>query len=135
MVNDINKTLPQRTDTYNQLHSINISEQEVRDVLDSLNVTKACGPDLISPRLLKEGASMVSKPLATVFNQTLFQGYFPSNWKDSNVTTIHKKEDKSLPSKYRPISLLRQLGKLWKGACIKICSISSVKMVFSLPFN
>ena len=74
------------------LYSYN-PQQEVKDVLDHLNVTKACGPDLISPRLLKEGASVLSKPLAMVFNRSLLQGYFPSNWKDANVTAIHKKED------------------------------------------
>ena len=73
------------------------------------------GPGLISPRLLKEGASVLSKPLATVFNRPLLpllQGYFPSNWKTTNVTAINKKEDKSVPSNYRPISLLSQLGKV-----------------------
>ena len=53
---------------------------------------------------------MLSKPLAMVFNRSLLQGYFPSNWKDANVTAIHKKEDKSVPSNYRQISLLSQLG-------------------------
>ena len=112
VVNDINKTLPPRTDTNNELNFITISEQEVKDVLDNLKVTKACGPDLISRRLLKEGASVLSKPLVTVFYRSLLQGYFPSNWKDANVTAIHKKEDKSVPSNYRPISLLSQLGKV-----------------------
>ena len=44
VVNDINKTLPPRTDTNNELNFITISEQEVKDVLDNLNVAKACGP-------------------------------------------------------------------------------------------
>ena len=101
VVNDINKTLPPRTDTNNELNFITISEQEVKDVLDNLNVTKACGPDLISPRLLKKGASVLSKPLATVFNRSLLQGYFPSNWKDANVTATHKKEDKSVQTVFK----------------------------------
>ena len=33
---------------------INISAQEVKDVLQNLNVTKAAGPDLSSPQLLKK---------------------------------------------------------------------------------
>ena len=35
VVNDINKTLPPRTDTNNELNSITISKQEVKDVLDN----------------------------------------------------------------------------------------------------
>ena len=94
-----------------RLNSITISQQDVRDVLNNLNVTKASGPDLISPRLLKEGATILSKPLSIIFNRSLLQGYFPSNWKDANVTAIYKKADKSMPSNYRPISLLSQIGK------------------------
>ena len=45
--NDNNKTLPQQTFTCNsRLISITISQQDVRDVLNNLNVTKASGPDL-----------------------------------------------------------------------------------------
>ena len=36
VVNDINKTLPPRIDTNNELNFITISEQEVKDVLDNL---------------------------------------------------------------------------------------------------
>ena len=42
---------------YPHLEMITISAQEVKDVLRNLNVTKASGPDLISPRLLKEAAT------------------------------------------------------------------------------
>ena len=93
------------------LSSFVITHQDVFDVLSKLDVSKACGPDLLSPRLLKEGASVLSNPLSTVFNRSLSQGYFPSSWKEANVTPIHKKEDKSLPQNYRPISLLSPIGK------------------------
>ena len=74
-------------------------------------MNKACGPDLISPRLLREGADFLAYPLFIVFNRSLLQGYFPPAWKDANLTPIHKKDDKSLPSNYRPISLLSSIGK------------------------
>ena len=54
-------------------------------------MTKASGPDLISPRLLKEGATILSKPLSIIFNRSLLQSHFPSNWNDANVTAIYKK--------------------------------------------
>ena len=37
--------------------------------------------------------------------------YFPSPWKDANVNPINKKEDKSLPCNYRPISFMSIVGK------------------------
>ena len=75
-------------------------------------MTKAGGPDLISPRLLREGADILALPYSIIFNRSLDQGYFPSSWKEANVTPIYKKDDKSLPSNYRPISLLSQSAKV-----------------------
>ena len=75
-------------------------------------MSKASGPDLISPRLLKEGADILAYPFSIVFNRSLNQGYFPHSWKEANVSPIFKKDDRSLPSNYRPISLLCQAGKV-----------------------
>ena len=110
-IND-DETLPAPTQIqHEELAHIDITQQDVIDVLSNLNVTKACGPDLISPRLLKEGASVISKPLTTIFNRSLQQGYFPARWKEANVTPIYKKEDRFSPSNYRPISLLSCIGE------------------------
>ena len=75
-------------------------------------MTKASRPDLISPRLLREGANILALPYSIIFNRSLDQGYFPSSWKEANVTPLYKKDDKSLPSNYRPISLLSQSAKV-----------------------
>ena len=90
---------------------VQITCQDVRDVLQNLNVSKSCGPDLISPRLLTEGADILDKPLSTVSNRSIDKCYFPSQWKDGNVTPINKKDEKSLPSNYRPVTLLSLVGK------------------------
>ncbi|MCF1459523.1 MAG: reverse transcriptase family protein, partial [Shewanella sp.] len=113
VINDQNKhppQLPLATDSV--LDYIHISVQDVRDVLKNLDVKKACGPNHINPRFLKEGAHFLSQPLSVLFNRSLSQGYFPSQWKDGYLTPIHKKDDKSLPSNYRPISLLDPIGKV-----------------------
>ena len=108
---DDNRPLPQLPPVDRTLQSIFISSQEVKDVLLNLDISKACGSDLISPRLLKEGACAVAVLLSTVFNLSLDQGHFPQAWKQGNLTPIHKKDDKSLPSNYRPISLLSSVVK------------------------
>ena len=110
-VDDTNKPLPNVEPAQHVLESITISVQDVLDVLKHLNVNKACGPDLISPRFLRKGAEILAQPYAILFNRSLTQGYFPPSWKDANLTPIHKKEEKSLPGNYRPISLLSLVGK------------------------
>ena len=87
------------------------TRQDVKDVWLNLKVSKVSGPDLISPRLLKEGADVLAMPLSLLFNFLITCGHFPTLWKDANVTPVDKKKDKSLPSNYRPISLLNQLSK------------------------
>ena len=84
----------------------------MKGVLQHSNISKACCPDLLSPRLLKDGASILAFPYCVAFNHSPEQGYFPSCWKDANATPIYKKDDKSLPNNYRPISLLSLVGKV-----------------------
>ena len=55
MVDDANKELPHIDPPNHTLDTIVISCQDVKDVLLHLNVTKASGPDLISPRLFGRG--------------------------------------------------------------------------------
>ena len=55
---------------------------------------------------------MLALAYSIVFNRSLEQRYFPNSWKEANVSPIFKTDEKSLPSNYRPISLLSQAGKV-----------------------
>ena len=111
-LDDNNRPLPHIPPTEYTLTSIVITVEDIKNVLRNLNINKACGPDLISPHLLKEGSTIIALPLSIVFNRSLGQGYFPTCWKYGNVTPIYKKNDKSRPSNYRPITLLSSIGKV-----------------------
>ncbi|MEW8546418.1 MAG: endonuclease/exonuclease/phosphatase family protein, partial [Candidatus Thiodiazotropha sp.] len=65
-----------------------ITVQEVFDILKGLDISKASGPDLVNPRLLKEGAPHLSAPLSKFFNHLLSVGKFPQSWKEANVTPV-----------------------------------------------
>ena len=105
-VEDDNRPLPQLETIQHSFQNIEISIQDIKDVLKNLNVSKSCGPDLISPRLLKEGADILARPLCILFNRSLEANYFPTTWKFGNVSPIYKKDDRSLPSNYRPITFI-----------------------------
>ena len=81
--------------------------------------SKATGPDKISHKMLKISPEKIAKPLLIIFNKSLQQGKYPSNWKSARVIAIFKKGDTSLPSNYRLISLISCVGKLMERIVYK----------------
>ena len=77
-----------------------------------LDITKSCGPDGIPARLLKECANEIAPSLCMMFNTSLKTACLPKEWKEANVTPVHKKDSKELASNYRPISLLCLVNKV-----------------------
>ena len=112
--NPTNPVHPHRT-----MGDLHVSEQEVLDILKCLDISKASGPDGISPKLLKEAASIIHKPLTILFNMSLTQKQFPSIWKEANVTPLYKKGEENSCSNYRPISLLSCTGKVFEKVVFK----------------
>ena len=99
-------TLPEHS-----LNFLSTSLFEVETMLKSLQLCKATGPDAINNRVLKKLAKPLSFPLSDLFNFSLTSGKVPLIWKVANVTPIFKKDDPSVVSNYRPISLLSTVGK------------------------
>ena len=121
--------------TNNELNSITKTEQLVRDVLDNFNVTKACGSDLISPRLLKEGVSVLSKPLAMVFIAHYNKVISPPLGKTLTLPLSTKKKINWLLQIIGQYPCLDNWRKPWKGMCTKVFSTTYVKKVISSPFS
>ena len=68
--------------------------EEVHDKLSSLNPNKAPGPDGLHPRLLKNRANTLTRPLFLIYSQSLKNGKIPSEWKKANIMPIFKRETK-----------------------------------------
>ena len=74
---------------------------------------KAPGCDGVYIVMLKNGPDLLHETLAKLFNACLAVGYHPKLWKVAVVSMIAKPgKDPTLPSGYRPISLLSVVGKL-----------------------
>ena len=93
--------------------------QEIYSNLKTLQVGKACGPDLINNRILREIADSVSPVLTDIFNTSLFTAKVPDIWKQSNVSPVFKKDDKTNVENYRPISLISSVGKTFEKVVYK----------------
>ena len=115
----INAQLPLLPQNPNSLNHIKLTPQEVKDMILTLDTSKANGPDNINAKLLKPFSDELSTPLCSLFNLSLSLNSVPSLWKSANVTAIFKKDDPTNPSNYRPISLLSLIAKILEKCIYK----------------
>ena len=99
----------------NNLSNIQITENDMLNVLKSLNVNKSPGPDGIHPKILRELCNELSYPLKVLFDKTMNEGKLPKGWKEAEVRPIFKnKGSKSSPGNYRPVSLTAVICKIFE---------------------
>ncbi|KAF1669612.1 hypothetical protein FQV07_0001445, partial [Pygoscelis papua] len=89
-----------------------VQEEAVNDLLHNLDAHKSMGPDGIHPRVLRELAEELAKPLSIIYQQSWLTGEVPDDWRLANVTPIYKKGRKEDPGNYRPVSLTSVPGKI-----------------------
>ena len=79
-----------------------LDQSDVYEMPCKTDRSKACGPDEIPGRLLREG---LAEPITKLFTTFLESGFLPSDWRRANVTPVFKTGNKHSPSNYCPISL------------------------------
>ena len=89
-----------------------MSEETVLKHLQDLDENKAAGLDNLSGKFLKDGATVLAKPISQICNLSIKYSIFPSDCKIAKLKPLFKKGSKTDPKNYRPISLLPLVSKL-----------------------
>lgn len=100
---------------YIPLGSLHLSESDVFKALMNLDQHKRSGPDNVPPLVLVKCALTLFRPLTIIFNMSLREGIFPSMWKVSALTVIHKSGPRTDITNYRGISKMTTIGKLFES--------------------
>ena len=110
---DIPKRLPQHPVA--SALGIEPTEEEIATAMKAMANAKAVGPDGLPAELLKLGLQQDWAILRELHRLTILtwrQGEVPQQWKDSVITVLHKKGDKTESGNYRGISLVSHAGKV-----------------------
>jgi len=84
----------------------------INDLQHHVDTYKSMGLDGIHPRVLRELAEELAKPLPIIYQQSWLAGEVPDDWRITSVTLTYKKGWKENPGNYRPVSLTLVLGKI-----------------------
>lgn len=96
-----------------QLIFILLLIEDTAEALLSSKLHSSVGPDNISAWLLCENTAVLSRPLCSIFNASVREGFIPSLWKSANVTPIEKcSPPLDVDSDFRPISLTPIISKI-----------------------
>lgn len=85
-----------------------VTEDEIGKEL----LTKAVAFDELQPNVIRRVAQLLNHPLKIINNKSPLTGIIPE-LKVSLISPIHKNEDETLFSNYRPIAVLPRFFKLF----------------------
>ncbi len=88
-------------------------------IINKLAPKTSYGFDEISTKLLKTIKVALVTPTTLIINQMLCTGIFPDKLKIAKIIPIHKKEDETLVTNYRTISLLPAISKIFEKVIYK----------------
>ena len=109
---DFEQYMPAKPNCNLKFHSVTVDN--VSRIIDSLKPKTSSGVDSISNKLIKYVKDVILEPLTVIINQMLNLGIFPDLLKISKVIPIYKKNDNTIFSNYRPISLLPSISKVFE---------------------
>ena len=93
---------------------IAVSCDSVQNLLETLDPSKASGPDNIPIRILKFCANEIAPILPVIFIQFLTSRHIPNDWLKANITPVFKKRGRSNTNNYRKILLTSVCCKILK---------------------
>ena len=112
---DDGKPLPNLKKPTVVMENFQITSEDVRNAIAKMKDKISKTPENIPSFFIKRVSAALIKPLTLLFNASLSLGKVPYQWKRAIITPIHKKNDKSKPNNYRPISLTSSFSRIFES--------------------
>ena len=96
-----------------EMMSALVTTNEVKQVMIQLPTMKAAGPNRIPNEVYKYLAGPLAPMLTEVINKALEKGQLPAHFLEGDISMLYKKDDRTDPTNYRPITLLNTDYKIF----------------------
>ena len=90
-----------------------ITRCEILSAITCLKNNKAVSFDQVSNEMIKSSKLIITSQLLLLFNSILSSSIYPSVWKKSILTPLHKSGELSDPNNFRSVAVSSCLGKLF----------------------
>ena len=104
-------------------------------LLKQLNPAKSAGIDNLTGKFLKEGAPVLASPITDLVNLSISLSLFPDDCKIAKLKPLYKKEAKTKPKNYWPISLFLLLSKIIERIIHNQTQDFCTKIIFCINTN
>ena len=84
----------------------------MQKLLEDINPSKSARLDNLTGKFLRDDASVLAAPISDLCNLSISFSVFPDDCKIAKLKPIYKKESKTEPKNYKPISLLPLISKI-----------------------
>jgi len=91
-----------------------LCEEDILKAINQIPSNSACGPDGIPVVLLKNCDSELVSPLMIIWSESMDSGVVPQFYKETFVTPLFKKGNRTLASNYRPVALTSHVIKIYE---------------------
>ena len=88
----------------------------VGQIISNMKSSKSCGLDNMDSYVIKLAKDELTPVITHIINLSIQSRIFPALWKFSKVIPLHKKNEVTQPSNYRPVSLLAITSKILERA-------------------
>ena len=99
------------TDKFNFPH---VQCENLQQIVNGLDVSKTTAYCSIPTEIFKQNFDIFSGIITDIYNNNTISGSFPLKLKFADFTPVHKKNDYTDKTNYRPVSLLPSVSKLFE---------------------
>lgn len=94
--------------------TLEVTKEEVKWAVKKMASRNAApGPDGIPGKVIAKAYRVIGEEIRSTLTCCLKAGWFPTEWRRANLVLLHKAgKEEGLPSSYRPICLLDEMGKI-----------------------